>query len=91
MGHLNPSKGAIGDIEAGVRDALLLILFFAAVGYSITYFVVALNSDSTLWWWWFVPIYGAIKIFGASLVQGVFHVGILPVVYVGGFIVGRWI
>jgi hypothetical protein len=78
------------DIEGVMRGALLLVLFFAVVGYSVTYFVVALNSDSTVWWWWFVPIYGTIKIFGASLRQGILHVGIVPAVYLGWSIVETW-
>lgn len=63
------------------------VVFLAVAAYSISYLIVAFASESTVWWWWFVPVYGTIKIFGAGVLLGIFHVGILFVVFLGGWLV----
>lgn len=65
--------------------ALTALLFLGTFAYAIAYLAVATGTDSTETWWWFVPVYGSIRIFGESLWLGVFHVGMLPLVWVTGF------
>jgi hypothetical protein len=65
---------------------MVAVVWLLTLVYSAAYLVVAFASESTIWWWWFVPIYGTFKIFQASVLLGLFHVGILVVVYVAGFL-----
>lgn len=65
-----------------MRGILLGAFYLGFITYSIAWLIVALASDPT--WWWFVPIYGDFKIFQASVWYELFHVGVLPLVLVGG-------
>jgi hypothetical protein len=68
--------------------AVAVVTFLVVMAYSIAYFVVAFSSDATVLWWWFVPVYGTIKIFGASILLGIFHVAIISVGPLAGFVIG---
>lgn len=67
-----------------MRAAAVAIGFLVGVAYSVTYFVLAFASDATTWWWWFVPIYGTFRIFQASVLLGMAHVGVLPLFVLAG-------
>lgn len=67
-----------------MRTAAVAVGFLVVVAYSVAYFVLAFASDSTAWWWWFVPVYGTVRIFQASVLLGFAHVGTLPAVVLAG-------
>lgn len=74
----------IGEVAERLRPLVVLVAFLSIIGYSIAYLAVAFTNDATKWWWWFVPIYGSIRIFEASVAWGLFHVGILPATWIAG-------
>jgi hypothetical protein len=74
-----------------LRAVFGALFFLAFAAYSVAYFVVAFTSSSTEWWWWFVPLYGTYKIFAASVALGIFHLGILALVFVGGYAYEEWV
>ncbi len=61
-----------------------LAVYLAGLIYAGAYLFTAFTSDATDWWWWFVPVYGTAKIFGASIVLGAVHVGVLAYAVAGG-------
>lgn len=79
-------QASSGPSDSGVRlkwDSFFL-LFIGIVVYAFAWIIVAWQSDPT--WWWYVPVYGAIQIFGESVWWGLFHVGILPAVILVGLL-----
>lgn len=68
-----------------MRALLVAVAWLGFAAYSVAWFVVALASNPT--WWWFVPIYGDIKIFQASVWWELFHVGLVPLVILVGAII----
>jgi FtsH-binding integral membrane protein len=52
----------------------------------IAFLVVAFVGESTGWWWWLVPVFGTVKIFGASVMLGMLYGCILLVVLVGALV-----
>ena len=59
----------------------------AVAAYLIAFVLVAFLGEATAWWWWFVPVFGTVKIWGANVMLGMFHAGILLVVLVSVLLV----
>jgi hypothetical protein len=71
-----------------MRTTVAAVAWFGFAAYSIAWLVVALTSDPA--WWWFMPVYGDIKIFQASLWWELFHVGVFPLLILVGAIMGAF-
>jgi hypothetical protein len=67
-----------------MRAGIGAVLWFGFAAYCIAWVIVAFASDPT--WWWFIPIYGDIKIFSESVWWGLFHIGVLPALFLVGAI-----
>jgi hypothetical protein len=70
-----------------MRSVVALIGFSGFVAYCITWLIVAVASNPT--WWWFVPIYGDIRIFQASVWWGLFHLSSLPAMFLAALLIGE--